>query len=473
MERAKWLDGLRGVAAAIVAFDHLIVGDVVHPFHSYWAYPPAKNQYWLQLPPFRILFSVNAMATLFFVLSGYAIALNLLRARNNNQRRHHQRQPSTTEEQGFFARLSTAAARRVLRLFLPVLIVAVVSHFLYFVNLYHWPFDAAVTTERGIAPWTAPWRHICYLFSYLADVINPLSSLEENLDTRGLNAQLWAIPATLRGSGLVYLLIVATAAWRARPRLVVLAVLSVFFLAIGMWDAFAFIAGLSLAEIKVVEEAGGFDVDNEKSPSLLPSSSPSSSPSLPSSHTTPNILSQKIVQPLRVINLFFFVAGFYLLCLPDDHFIPDGYRFLIPFQPPSWSATGESGFVAQYSWKSIGAVLTVFSISNSPALQYILSSSGVLQHLGKISFSLYLVHQSVYQLLRDPIKRHIWKTLADFQYPGGYLAERLPFAWAVTWIGTVLLLAPIVLYIADEFARYVETKCVTATKELERWLSRK
>lgn len=467
MERAKWLDGLRGVAAAIVAVDNLIRGDIAYPFRSYWTFPPAKNHSWLQLPPFRILFSANAMAALFFVLSGYAIALNLLRARNNQHhlRRQHLRQPSSTEDQGFFARLSTAAARRVMRVFLPVLVVAVVSQFLYFVNLYRWQFDAAVTTERGIAPWTAPWQHIYYLFSYLTDLINPLSSLEKNLNTRGLNAQLWTIPAALRGSGVVYLLIVATAAWRARPRLVVLAVMAVFFLAIGMWDIFSFIAGLGLAESKVAEEAGGLDADHEKNPSILPSSSPSSS--------TPNSPGPKYIKPLRVVNLFIFLVGFYLLCLSDDHFIPDGYRFLLPFQPSTWPTERSAGSIAQYSWKSIGAVLTVFSISKSPALQSILSNSGALQYLGKISFSLYLVHQSVIQLLREPIKRHIWRTLADYQYPGGDLADRLPFPWAVTWIGTFLVLGPIVLYIADEFARYVEAKCMTATKELERWLSRK
>ncbi|CRG87833.1 hypothetical protein PISL3812_04854 [Talaromyces islandicus] len=468
MERAKWLDGLRGIAAVIVALDNLIMGDVAYPFHSYWTHPPTKNLHWLQLPPFRILFSANAMAALFFVLSGYAIALNLLRARNNQHhlRRQHSRQPSTTEEQGFFARLSTAAARRVLRLFLPVLVVAVVSQLLYFVNLYSWKFDAAVTTARGIAPWTAPWQHVCYLFGYLADIINPLYSLEKNLDTRGLNAQLWTIPATLRGSGLVYLLLVATAAWRPRPRLVVLAALSVFFLFIGMWDIFTFVAGLGLAEFKVAEEAGGLDVDIEKNSPILPSSSPSSSPA-------PSSPSQKYIQPFRLMNLFIFLIGFYLLCLPDDHFIPYGYRFLLPFQPSTWPTAYSAGSVAQFSWKSIGAVLTVFSISNSPALQYILSNSGILQYLGKISFSLYLVHQSVYQLLREPIKRHIWRTLADYQYPGGHLADRLPFAWAVTWIGTFLVLGPIAVYVADEFARYVEVKCTTATKELEKWLSRK
>ncbi|KAH8701614.1 hypothetical protein BGW36DRAFT_371189 [Talaromyces proteolyticus] len=286
------------------------------------------------------------------------------------------------------------------------------------------------------------------------------------------------MPAILRGSFIVYLLIVATAAWRSRPRLIALAVLSIYFLWLGMWDVFAFIAGLWLAENQISEESDMAE-DGEKGESLLPSSSPAPSSSSPtrylswSSPSTTMLIRKKLILPFRVMNILFFLLGFYLLCLPDDPFIPYGFRFLLRFQPAGWTTSAKSLSIPQFCWKSVGAVLTVYSLSNSPALQHVLGKYGILQYLGKISFSLYLVHQSVYQLFREPLKRHIWRSIAWYQYPGGDLADREPLAYAVTWIVEFMLLGPLVVFVADEFARYIEPKCLAATKEIEKWLTRK
>ncbi|KAJ5157777.1 uncharacterized protein N7482_008877 [Penicillium canariense] len=96
MERTKWLEGLRGIAAAIVAADPFFMSDVWHPFVSFWTDPPEGNRRLVQLPPIWILFSAQGMVTLFMVISG----------------------PQ------FLARASFAIVRRLLRIYLPVLVTA-------------------------------------------------------------------------------------------------------------------------------------------------------------------------------------------------------------------------------------------------------------------------------------------------------------------------------------------------------------
>jgi len=68
------------------------------------------------------------------------------------------------------------------------------------------------------------------------------------------------------------------------------------------------------------------------------------------------------------------------------------------------------------------------------------------------------------------LKNWIWKDLTGYAYPGDQLADREPFARTVMWIGLTMILAPAMVFLADEFVRYVETPCMAATKEIEKWL---
>ncbi len=132
MERTTWLDGLRGIAAAIVAFDHYFMSDVWHPFVSFWTEPPEYSRHIVQLPPIRILFSAHGMVTLFMVISGYAISISLLNARDGPQ---------------FLQRMSSAIVRRVFRIYLPVIITASIAQIFYFFDLYHWEFDQGLIDD--------------------------------------------------------------------------------------------------------------------------------------------------------------------------------------------------------------------------------------------------------------------------------------------------------------------------------------
>jgi hypothetical protein len=242
-----------------------------------------------------------------------------------------------------------------------------------------------------------------------------------------------------------------------------------------MWDTFTFIAGLLLAELKVADEENHHYDDYEGQAVMgLP---------LPQSSSTKK--QQRKGDPekgsWKVSNLAIFSLGTYLLCLSDEEVLPFGYSFLTPFQPYHWHNLDEFNinWSSNISWKAIGAVLTIYGISNSSSpssssyegysfLQRRLSTP-VAQYLGKISFSLYLIHQSVYHLWLMPIVNLIWSSLASSPYPGPIEApEKNPFAFFMMWVGMYAILAPVTFWLSDLYTRYVDVKCVDLARRLEK-----
>ncbi|KAJ5664702.1 hypothetical protein N7462_011515 [Penicillium macrosclerotiorum] len=455
MERTKWLDGLRGIAAAIVAFDHFFMSDVWHPFVSFWTDPPEGNRHLVQLPPIRILFSAHSMVTLFMVISGYAISIGLLKAQNSPQ---------------FLARASSAIVRRVFRIYLPVLVTASLAQVFYFFDLYHWPFD-----ENFLAtlpkPWTAPWAHLTWVLNYMADSINIIS-----FEYRGaLNGQLWTMPIEFRGSNVVYLLIVGLSAWRPRARLFVLPVIAVFFLWYGNWDIFGFIWGLWLAE-KSLARSPVYDEDTDEGFEMAQfedTAKPRFALSLNLSfcrgkRRCGNLGSKNCISVSRVAIALTFVAGFYLLCLGNDGHLPPGYQFLSIFQPSRWKNNWD---IYHWCWKSIGSAMLVYGIGEFPILQRPLDTR-LAQYLGKISFALYLLHETIYELCRNPLRDLIYSIFSGVEYTtSGEALSADTLAFHAAWWITGLLLGALTVGAAHYYTIYVDNPCVAFAKRVDRWFS--
>lgn len=465
MDCTKWLDGLRGIAAAIVAFDHFFMGDIWQPFLSFWADPPEDNRRLIQLPPIRILFSAHAMVTLFMVISGYAISINLIRARE-------QHNYTLQRGQSFLNRLSSAVMRRIFRIYLPVLVISIISQLLFFFNLYNWTFEEGVL--RGIEPWSSPWAHIKWLIIYMMDSMNMIA-FEYN---GGFNGQLWTMPVEYRGSCVIYLFVIGLAGWKRNLRLWVLPSLAIYFLWYGIWDIFGFLWGLWLAERTVggndskdhrvidhelhtlheVNIADGNDFDD-------------SFKFLPLHRLAGQYYWQRYATSSRmrimsdILNAVAFIIGFHLLCLGDDGHLTPGYQWLEAFNSSKWKDNWQ---VYHWCWKSVGAALLVYAVSNSRTLQQPLNSH-LIQYLGKISFSLYLVHQAMYHLLREPVRNWIYLTINGNPYPGTVGAD--PVAFHLTWWASGLVIGPIVIMASHYYTIYVDNRCVTFTKTLERWLT--
>ncbi|KAH0491239.1 hypothetical protein TgHK011_002677 [Trichoderma gracile] len=436
MTRALWLDGLRGIAAAIVATDHYFMGAVLHAgFRSFWADPPEDNRRLMQLPPFRLVFAAHAMVPLFFVISGYAISINLIRVRASS---------SNNSEGLLLRRLASAVTRRGLRIYLPVLCITVLSQLLFFLNLYSWePGDEVVW---GRKPWTAPWFHVTFVARYMLDNINILA-IQYN---GGLNGQLWTMALEFRGSCVVYLLLLGLAFWKPRPRLWLLWASMAYWFYFGFWDVVGFLAGYWLAELQVLSELQTVSTEADY-PLWL-------KPYIPVQARSVNF---------RAIRTYaMFAVGIWLLCLSDDGALPPGYQFLQIAESSRWD--GNWGIIDK-TWKTVGSVLVVSAISTTKALQSPLNSKFV-QYLGRISFSLYLVHQSIYHLFSDPVRKALWYMATGGSEPEagtGYYEA----ASAFRWVGGYIIVTAINLYVADFWTRYVDERCIKLAKQFDQWVS--
>lgn len=71
-----------------------------------------------------------------------------------------------------------------------------------------------------------------------------------------------------------------------------------------------------------------------------------------------------------------------------------------------------------------------------------------MQYLGKIPFPLYLVHQSVYHLVRYPVRNFLWHIATREQYPRIETASQFTIPFAFTWLVGYLIMAVFNLYAA-------------------------
>lgn len=455
MERTTWLDGLRGIAAAIVAFDHFFMSEVWHPFVSFWTDPPEGNRHLVQLPPIRILFSAHGMVTLFMVISGYAISISLLKDQNSTQ---------------FLPKVSSAIVRRLFRIYLPVLVTASLAQVLFFFDLFHWQFDEGLLNDLP-KPWTAPLAHVKWLLNFMADSMNVIA-----FEYRGsLNGQLWTMPLEFRGSNVVYLLIIGLSAWRVSSRLYILPVIASFYLWYGNWDIFGFIWGLWLAQKAMAGSSasnGSLNTEFEMAEfedshnRLLTLPSWGSLGSCGDKCRYSGLKLRKFTILSRIGIALIFVAGFYLLCLGNDGHLPPGYQFLSVLQPARWKDNWD---IYHFCWKSIGSAMLVYGIGEFPCLQRPLNTR-LVQYLGKISFALYLLHETIYQLWRDPLLHLIYSMLAGKQY--GSSGEALAadtVSFHLAWWTTGILLGGVAVLAAHYYTIYVDNRCVELAKRVDRW----
>lgn len=457
MERIIWLDSLRGIASALVVIHHSkssepksVVGFLTR---SYWDEPPEENRRLIQLPPFRLLFNGPSMVALFMVISGYAISLPLLRCRED----------TGPHNAGFFRRLCSAATRRIFRIYLPSIAILFFSQFVYFCNIF--PREPANDWLGGPKPLTAPWAHLQYVLSrtiHLLDISNHQVDINfdhNRPDMRTINYQLWTMPIEFRGSCLVYLLILTLSFWKARPRFLALAGVALYWFYMGHWDLFAFVAGIFLAERHVVSEsrAEGHIALSDSSSETLEDRKPIGPCS--------KFLNSPYLRQLGTSAAF--IVGLYFLCMCGADRLSAEYQWLAALRSPEW----DNAEMMPRCWRSVGAALTIYAISKSVLLQAPLNSRP-LQYLGKISFPLYLIHPTVFLVLKWPVRDFLWWVVTQTSYPGTIEASQRALAFSVTWIGTMALLGVVMVVMSELWNRFVDMNCLALARTFDKWVSR-
>ncbi|KAF6794964.1 hypothetical protein CSOJ01_13580 [Colletotrichum sojae] len=231
-----YLDGLRGVAAFTVYIFHY--GYLWMPkLRKGFASEPDNDWFW-QRPIIRVLHSGRASVTVFFVISGYVLTLKTLKmihARRNDQVLHA---------------LSGSAFRRPLRLFLPI---SVATFMIALICRGGWYMrDPSYAPVPPVAETFNAQMH--HLFWDFVDLVNPFKGIKNRENIRGMDydGHLWTIPIEFRGSLLVFVLLLTFARARRCVHAAASMMVVVWLVHLGDWDKALFPAGMLLAELSIV-----------------------------------------------------------------------------------------------------------------------------------------------------------------------------------------------------------------------------
>jgi peptidoglycan/LPS O-acetylase OafA/YrhL len=349
-----YLDGLRGFAAFMVYWQHhqvwarvghaAIHGNIVENGFGY-----EDKYYFITLPGIRMFFAGGhfAVAT-FFVISGYVLSVKPL---------------SLIQSKEFLKleeSLSSALFRRWLRLYIP----SVATTLLYMISWHLFGIWTAYPPHERTF-WDQIW-HYYYEFKNFSFVFK-----EGGDPWFSYNFHLWSIPVEFRGSIVMYTTQVAIARCSKNARLLVqLGLIFYFLYMVDGWSFAMFITGMLICDLELLAKK------NE----------------LPAFFS--------LFKPYKkTLAYTFFFFGMYLSGVPAPH--PDasilkrtpGWAWLSYLQPEA---------VKDFKWFFLYWAAT-FIIASTPHIPWLrrFFENRFNQYLGRLSFSLYLVHGPVLWTLSD------------------------------------------------------------------------
>ncbi|KAF7553048.1 hypothetical protein G7Z17_g3900 [Cylindrodendrum hubeiense] len=367
-----YLDGMRGLAALFVYFCHYgVLGYVVN--HGY-GWQGKMYDFW-RLPFLRLWYSGPPAVSVFFVISGYALSykpIRLMRSRKTLD---------------FSTTMSSMIFRRAIRLFLPTTIATFMWVCLIRMGVYNLSKDLIKNRKyfrkgagsvppipaSAIEHFVAWGKHIFYSFTKVFDF------MDRGALTK-YDGHLWTIPVEYRCSLYLFLVLCGTARLQTKYRyLTVFAAMSVTYRQ-SRWDFLMFLCGMALAEWDHIRGA------HVKSPAL----------------PLDEKVTQSSVHRLKPIlwNLFSIVA-LYLMSQPDGGGEETPGWVYLTSQIPEW-------WQRPYRyWQSIGSVMFILAVGYSAFWRRVFNS-GLIQYLGKISYSLYIVHGPVGRMVGFHLQTLAW-----------------------------------------------------------------
>lgn len=424
-----FLDGLRGLAALIVFIQHSNHFDLGVHGHGF---AENGNYYIASLPFLRVFFSGGeAAVTIFFVLSGYVLSKGVLTLLRDGQRK------------ACFARLASAVARRPLRLYIPPLAVSLGVAIIMQLPL-------GINPAQFISPDDSFFGQLKHWFDLSVMMFNPFKVQPMFHAYYVYNVSVWTLPLELQGSWLVYGLL-GLVAFIGLPTVWIfgsfymLAFVLHFF---AFWKMGSFIAGLTIAVV---------DVNGLQLPYRLPDN--------------PYLTSR--VRAL--IKYLPFLFAWYLLCQPSHGADPwsdatPGWGLLTKLIPPTYEQEERVRF-----WQGIGSVMLIHNLLKLPKVQTFFNTRP-LQELGRLSFSFYLVHLPILNVIEGPLAR----ALGEVPDPsaGGdttwwdnrlYVPKIGPTGLSLRWWCSMAILLPFCLFVAHFATKTLDEPSVKAGA----WLAQK
>lgn len=354
-----WLDGLRGLAAALVMVYHFNL-DSSGPLLEAPYGAEGVGVWDLYTLPFLRLFvcSGHAQVCIFFVLSGFVLSwkpLAMIR--------------SGAQPEKLLKSLGSAAFRRWFRLFIPCLAISFCSMLLFRQDL------VVMSLEKRETIWGQIWDWIEKSESFT----NPF-----NLERSGFAALhqylwvTWTIPYEWAGSLLVFLLLLAVSRMRCyRRRTIVIFTVLVYAIRMCYWNYWLFTTGMLIADY--VRQAGGFEKLTES--------------------TTPRF---------RYFLIALLTLGLWLAGVPEHNVLFDrpGYEYLYSFHLNNLYNDPQNAGRFWWSW---AATFIVFAACHLRTMRRIFELA-FIRYLGRLSFMLYLVHRTLFELFphRVRLQLRVW-----------------------------------------------------------------
>ncbi|KAM5349369.1 hypothetical protein ACJ41O_005874 [Fusarium nematophilum] len=242
----------------------------------------------------------------------------------------------------------------------------------------------------------------------------------------------FTIPMELRGSMFIYIFLLGTAALKAKWRLRFAGFLSAYSLTMGRWDMATFLGGALLSELDIRR------------------SDPSERTLAPPATRSRQAGLQRSSRRGMLMRWATFFLALYFLSYPDAgaEYTP-GFVFLSYWVPKYYIPL--SGWMF---YQAMGALLLLPCILRSPLLCRILEGP-TAQYLGRVSFSLYLVHGPVLHSLGFWIMPRLFE---QFGKMGGY------------GVGWVVLLS-VTMYLTDLWYKKIDGWSTTVGRKVEKMLA--
>ena len=338
-----------------------------------------------------------------------------------------------------FATLVSATFRRTLRLYIPcfvllgcVFILARLGAFVYVNEISEqWPYRDFHEHVPPIKP--AVWGQLMHLVGSVvewADILNKTS----RVSYMPYAPPLWTIPVELKCSLITFACLLGLTKSKPWIRITTLSALSVYFYSRKHPEPTLFLGGALLAELHLIR--------HEKSAAIA-AFSPTSVTEVEEARASTR------AHKIKYGALFGF--GLFLSSFPH-HGGGQGsvYR---PFYLFSTLLVADIGKQVLDLFVSVGALIVVYAVSQSPWIQRIFTSP-LARYLGNISFGLYCVHQPLINWFGFRNMVELGRTLG---YGKGWA---LAFIWQLVvtvWLGDLFW------RVVDEpsvrFARWFESFC--------------
>lgn len=434
----SYLDGLRGLAAMIVFLCHYTEENHPYLVPTYGLNKDGRSSI-LQLPFIRVLYSGRPMVHIFFVISGFVLSYKPLKAIH------------TRDLEQCYTALASSTFRRPFRLFGPCIVSTAIIGVLIQNGFMYRPLP---TATRQFWAWTdAVFHSITWPWAWDFD-LRP-----------AFDIHLWSIPIEFVHSMLLFLTLLMLSRLRPQVRTATMFILLAYVIACGKWAAMEFYAGMILADIHITRSIDARSKQYE-SPDPVDQGSPGM---LPPSIENPHLH--------YAVHLSLFLFALYADGWPNfDVAQTPVINWLYNHTPSSFPPI--DNLTPQKFWFAMQAIAMVWSCGELPFVKRALESP-FAQYCGHISYAIYIVHGPVLEILQKRVAGTLYQPpMAAPGLPGyrqevlaggvkGMVGVHTATQRTVAWFLGLVMLAPIVIWVADVFWRLVDIPMIRLARDIE------